>query len=140
MPYKNPEDKKKSDSDRYKRNKQKILKQAKKYRELYKEERYNYNKNWVMSNKEKAIDNQLRIKYGISLEEYNKKKEENNNCCEICGKHESDFSRRMCVDHNHHTNEVRGIICHHCNTALGHVFEDETILLTMINYLRKYNG
>lgn len=140
MPYKNPEDKKKSDNDRYQRNKEKLLKQAKIYRDTHKEERYNYNKNWVLSNKEKAIDNQLRIKYGIGLIEYNKKKEEQNNCCQICNRHESEFKRRMCVDHNHETNEVRGILCNHCNTALGHVFEDEDILLNMITYLRKYNG
>lgn len=93
-----------------------------------------------MTNKEKAIDNQLRIKYGISLSDYNKLKEKQNNCCEICGRHESEFKRRMCVDHNHATGEVRGLLCNHCNTALGHVFEDESILLNMINYLRKYNG
>ena len=140
MPYKDPEKKKKSDKDRYERKKEHILKEAKKYRDSHKEERYNYNKKWVMSNKEKAIDNQLRIKYGISLADYNKLKEKQNNCCEICGRHESEFKRRMCVDHNHVTGEVRGLLCNHCNTALGHVFEDESILLNMIDYIRKYNG
>lgn len=140
MPYKSKEDKVRSDKQRYERSKEHILKKAKEYRNTHKEERYMYNKVWVLNNKEKAIDKQLQIKYGISLAEYNVKKEQQNNCCEICGKHETEFKRRLNVDHNHSTGEVRGLLCSHCNTALGHVREDVDIMLNMIAYIRKYNG
>jgi hypothetical protein len=40
------------------------------------------------------------------------------------------------VDHCHKTNKVRGLLCFHCNTALGHVFDNPLVLNRMINYLK----
>jgi len=41
------------------------------------------------------------------------------------------------VDHDHKTGAIRGLLCHHCNTALGK-FKDSPILLeTAIAYLAK---
>lgn len=36
--------------------------------------------------------------------------------CALCGR--SDI--RLCIDHNHETGKVRGVLCHICNTSLGH--------------------
>lgn len=55
--------------------------------------------------------------------------------CEICGIHESNFSKSLHFDHNHGTGEFRGWICHSCNTALGLVNDDIEILNKLINYL-----
>lgn len=49
--------------------------------------------------------------------------------CVICGS-----SGPLVVDHCHKTNKVRGILCNHCNLALGH-FKDDTDLL---EYARIY--
>lgn len=38
-----------------------------------------------------------------------------NACCAICGKHESNFMKRLAVDHNHATSRVRGLLCYRCN-------------------------
>lgn len=36
-------------------------------------------------------------------------------CCEICGK----TNVTLCVDHDHKTNEFRGMLCQSCNRFLG---------------------
>jgi hypothetical protein len=35
--------------------------------------------------------------------------------CAICKKHESNFMKRLAVDHNHKTGKVRGLLCYRCN-------------------------
>ena len=80
-------------------------------------------------------DDRLIRRFGISLEDYNTMLEGQNNSCWIC---EEEFpnSRSVKVDHCHKTGKVRGLLCHHCNTGLGH-FQDRTERLNRADeYLR----
>lgn len=43
-------------------------------------------------------------------------------CCMICGRYAN--TRRMNVDHDHATGEVRGLLCYFCNYGL-HWFKDD---------------
>lgn len=58
--------------------------------------------------------------------------------CEICGRTAEQAhkdGRRLAVDHN--DRGVRGMLCHSCNTAIGH-FEDDPVRLTRaIDYLAR---
>ena len=51
--------------------------------------------------------------------------------CEACGA----TDRKLCIDHDHKTNKVRGLLCHNCNTALGLLNDDTSLLSTLIKYL-----
>lgn len=68
--------------------------------------------------------NHLRRKYLVSLSDYNRMLAEQNNKCGIC---KVEFPKsykvwnRPCVDHNHQTKMVRGILCRKCNLALTYV-------------------
>lgn len=44
-----------------------------------------------------------------------KEYKENHLSCEICGK----SNVTLCIDHDHKTNEFRGILCQSCNRFLG---------------------
>ena len=57
-----------------------------------------------------------------------------NGKCAICGR-EDNGARRFCVDHDHETGRIRGLLCGRCNTGLG-FFEDNTeALRAALEYL-----
>lgn len=35
--------------------------------------------------------------------------------CALCGKSETLFKRRLNLDHNHKTLQIRGLLCYYCN-------------------------
>lgn len=83
----------------------------------------------------------LKSQYGLNLEDYNNLVKEQNHKCAICGIDEVDsFKGLLFVDHCHTTGKIRGLLCHHCNTALGKFKDSESILMKAIEYVRKSNG
>jgi len=77
-------------------------------------------------------------KYGITVEEYNSLLESQDYSCKICGKNEDEFKYHLCVDHNHETGEVRGLLCKSCNTFLGKIEYNLNKAVKSIEYLREY--
>lgn len=94
---------------------------------------------WGKKNPRKIKHNQLQIKYKISIDEYEKRLKDQNDCCEICYTHKDEFKYALVVDHNHITGQNRGILCNQCNTALGYLKENENIVSNLLNYIKKYN-
>ena len=90
---------------------------------------------WAKDNPEVFKNYQLKRKYGISLEKYNEMYTTQNGCCAICGEHQDAFSRSLAVDHCHETEEVRGLLCTNCNTAIGKFKDDVSIVLKAVAYL-----
>lgn len=74
-------------------------------------------------NPEKWKNAHLKRMYGITLEEYNQMKQEQNGKCAICSCEEkfkqNEKIKNLCVDHDHKTGEIRGLLCHRCNIALS---------------------
>jgi hypothetical protein len=58
--------------------------------------------------------------------------------CDCCG--QPPQRRALYWDHDHATDQFRGWLCHHCNTALGSVNDDQEKLLLLIQYLRRGGG
>ena len=79
----------------------------------------------------------LQKEYGISLEEYNNLLDIQDNKCYICNKEFGNTSSTR-VDHNHENGKVRKILCHNCNTVLGHSKENVQILYNVINYIEEH--
>ena len=72
----------------------------------------------------------LKRNYGITEEEYDKLLKAQDFKCAICEKTEEKSGRKLSVDHCHTSNNIRGVLCTACNTALGK-FKDDVHLLEM---------
>jgi Recombination endonuclease VII len=85
----------------------------------------------------KNID--LKKRYKIGLKEYNELLVKQENKCAICGTLKAGNRQKyFCVDHNHETGEIRGLLCSTCNRAIGLFKDDKKILEKAIIYLDFY--
>lgn len=98
----------------------------------------NYRKIWYINNREKIL-NTIRFKsYKITESEYLALFEKQNGKCAICNKDQAYFKYALCVDHDHITGQIRGLLCRNCNLILGNAKDNLNILLSAANYLEKY--
>ena len=76
----------------------------------------------------------LKTRYGISKFDYTLLHQEQEGRCAICKSPETDVSS-LCVDHDHTTGQVRGLLCRLCNTGLGAFKDNPEALQEAIRYL-----
>lgn len=76
----------------------------------------------------------LKRTYGITTEEYESILNKQNNSCVICSE-KFVSNKNTHVDHDHNTNEVRGLLCKSCNQGIGLLKDNPNILLNAYNYL-----
>jgi hypothetical protein len=92
---------------------------------------------WRLKNPERNkvhdLSKRLRIKYGLTIDQYNQMIRAQNGQCAICC-----VKSALCVDHCHKNGNVRELLCNSCNTLLGHAKESEDILRSAIEYLKKF--
>jgi hypothetical protein len=85
----------------------------------------------------------LLREYGIDLDQYVEMLKSQNHLCAICGQPETTKQngeiKKLSIDHNHTTGEVRELLCTNCNTSLGGFKDDLAILKSAIEYLKKHN-
>lgn len=83
---------------------------------------------------------QLAKRYGITIQEYEELVKRTGFRCEICGVELVTTGRaanRACVDHNHGTGKVRGILCRLCNQGLGSFKDSPEMLKLAAAYLER---
>lgn len=89
----------------------------------------------------------LKYRYGITEEDYEKLLVQQKYSCKICGqkpdkcqtppdKSQTQPDKRLYVDHCHQTKAIRGLLCHKCNIALGHMNDNPEQLERAAAYLR----
>ena len=114
------------------------------------EKKREYSKEYVARNKERISEarksywtnprtqylsrvSNLKTRYGVTEEEYVGAMDAQKGCCAICG----DSLERPYVDHCHTTGCFRGLLCQFCNTAIGHLKEDASIMRSAADYVEK---
>lgn len=91
---------------------------------------------WKENNRDRAKDTELKSKYGISFADHAAMFARQGGRCAICGVEESDAPRKtLFVDHCHETGVVRGLLCHHCNSGIGHFMDNPDFILSALSYL-----
>lgn len=88
--------------------------------------------------KRPAIRKASLKKFGLTQSSYDALLKGQDYKCAICGSAETGTKRtnNFNVDHDHNTGEVRGLLCHGCNTGLGAFKDDPALMVRAIEYLR----
>jgi len=103
------------------------------------------NSEWQKNNQDRVRHNTLMSAHGITLDDYKSMLIQQNNLCAICHGAETKISKKtgrtknFCVDHNHKTGRIRGLLCDDCNIAIGKMKENINSLKAAIEYLSKEN-
>lgn len=74
-------------------------------------------------------------KYGLTLDQYQLMLERQNFVCAICSN-----ATKLVIDHSHLTGEVRGLLCHACNSGIGMLKDSPQNCMGAFNYLNNFNG
>jgi len=108
------------------------------HRNLHKDETKLYMKGYYQDNKERCSDRMKFWLYGITPEDYDALYKKQNGCCALCGRHQSELTKSLCIDHDHKTGKTRGLLCLSCNRGVGYLQDDAELCLAAYNYLRKH--
>ena len=104
----------------------------KEYRSTHKTEIRATRVRWRESNKSRMAalnwKSSLKTRYGMTVEAYDALALAQGGACAICFEPPAP-GRKLCVDHDHVTGAVRGLLCDKCNVGLG-AFGDDPVLLT----------
>ena len=94
----------------------------------------------------KSIKNRRRLsrqhiieKYGLTQNEHISLLIAQDFSCAICKVPEILLKEHLCVDHNHETGKVRGLLCRKCNIFLGMSGDSEELLEMGSKYLKEKN-
>lgn len=111
-----------------------------------------YHRNYRIANKERIRDRD-RVRwlkrYGLTPEQYSEMFAQQGGKCKVCRRPETQLANNglpkpLAVDHDHSCCPdstrscgkcVRGLLCMHCNGALGMVGDSRSLLRSMIAYL-----
>lgn len=75
----------------------------------------------------------LKSRGGLTYDDVQVWKDAQKGRCRICKKKED----RLCVDHCHASNKVRGLLCYRCNTGLGQFKDSPGLLRQAAEYLER---
>jgi hypothetical protein len=103
-----------------------------------------YAREWRKKNPDLAKSSDLKKSFGITIKDYVAMSHKQGGKCAICNSEETNLhitggtTRKLAVDHNHTTGQVRGLLCGACNKAIGYFQEDVQRLKSAVTYLESF--
>ena len=83
-------------------------------------------------------------KYGLTVEDYDRKLAEQDGKCAICGKPPKPdgvrAASKLHADHDHETGASRDLLCVTCNAGIGHFFDDPALLRAAAEYIERHRA
>jgi hypothetical protein len=119
--------------ERYQLHKERLSAYYKKYRDANRDKIRARERERYAADPSKALGKRRRLVYGVDHDDYVAMLAAQHGGCAICkskkpkatGKGNARF---FCVDHDHSTGAIRGLLCHRCNSAIG-LMEDSPVRL-----------
>jgi len=87
--------------------------------------------------KEYQANKVLKCRYGISLEQKKQMYEDQKGLCKLCGEPLLMDYRKAHIDHDHETDEIRGLLHSTCNWLIGFVENNNDLIGTIQGYLER---
>ncbi len=140
----------------HERNKEKVREYMREYSKKYRaaniEKARKANREWYERNREKQVaygrtrylekrESHLKIKYGISMDDYKVLHAAQGGRCAICAVDKTNGRggpSLFHVDHCHRTKRVRGLLCNSCNRMIGLGKDDPAILRAGADYVERH--
>lgn len=130
---------------------------AAEYRKRYPEKQRTSNAKWYAKNSAKScaaarawykahpermkeVERRRTVqKYGLTLEQWKAMLDSQEGKCKICRTDKPGGQGTWHTDHDHASNEVRGLLCNACNRMLGYAIDRPAILRAGLEYLLQFN-
>lgn len=120
------------DKNRYESNKAEVKARSAKWQKENPEKYKKSVQKFFKRSPEKHRAYQLKCRYNLTPEQFDSLLLKQDNRCAIC-RVKPDYI--LSIDHNHKTDEVRGLLCQRCNVAVGFI-EVEGLLGKIQDYLK----
>lgn len=95
---------------------------------------------WGNNNRDKKRESArrtlLKMKYGITPEDFNELLAHQGGQCAICSANEPG-DEQWHIDHNHETGQIRGLLCRNCNIGIGFFGDKPWLLRAAAGYLEE---
>lgn len=123
-----------SDFDRHRYSRDGYKSECKLCRKAYNHRKYHAVKH---TPKQKRINLRVHLKarYGLTIEQFEGLAAAQGGRCAICRKLPPK-GKRLHIDHCHETNRIRGLLCIHCNRALGSLGDNPEGVMRAVRYLQ----
>lgn len=93
---------------------------------------------WQRLNPRTKRNTHLKSKFGITVDQFDELLAKQNHCCAICMSPDSKGRGTFHVDHCHQTGQIRGLLCHDCNTGIGKLGDSPEALKKAVDYLERF--
>jgi hypothetical protein len=117
-------------------NKEKLCAKSRAYYAANREKSKAATRRWAIAHPDRIQATQRRSKFGMSAEFFANLLAAQGGRCAICGCRMD----KPCVDHDHVTGRVRGLLCNNCNAGLGFFQDDVPRMRSALAYLAVHSG